>query len=106
MPIKIETNGLNKLKKNLEDLHGTHKVELSDILTPEFLGECSSFSDLNQLFIASGFDVKNPEDFKAIPDDEWEAFITNNTTFNSWEKMQQAAMNKYVHSRITEGLKK
>ncbi|WP_445772908.1 hypothetical protein [Shewanella sp.] len=106
MPLKIEMNGLKKLKQNLEDLHGTHKVELKEILTPEFLGECSSFSDLDQLFIASGFDVKSPEDFKAVPDDEWEAFITNNTKFESWENMQQAAMDKYMKSKLFAGLKK
>ena len=105
MPVKINMKGLNKLKKNLEDLHGQHKVGLSETLTSEFLTECSGFSDLNQLFNASGFKIESPEDFKAIPDNEWEEFIVSNTRFESWQAMQEAALDKYMKSKILKGLK-
>lgn len=104
MPVKINMKGLDKLKKKFEDLHGQHKIGLSETLTPEFLTECSDFYDINQFFNASGFKVESPEDFKAIPDNEWEEFIVNNTTFESWEAMQKAALDKHVKSKIFNAL--
>jgi hypothetical protein len=106
MPVKINMKGLDRLRKNLESLDGTHKVELKEIMTPEFISGCSTFSGLDQLFNASEFKVENAEDFKAIPDNEWEAFIINNTTFESWAAMQKAALDKFMKSKIEEGLKK
>lgn len=35
--------------------------------------------------------MNSQEDFAAIRDDAWEAFIHANTNFLSWEEMQQAA---------------
>ncbi|NMH64968.1 hypothetical protein [Shewanella salipaludis] len=106
MPFKSNMKELAKLKKNLESLGNTHEVGLSEIMTPEFISGCSAFSGLNELFSASGFKVESAKDFKAIPDDEWEYFIINNTTFDSWVDMQKSALDKYTKSEINEGLKK
>jgi hypothetical protein len=35
--------------------------------------------------------VNSTEDFAAIPDEQWGAFIQTNTSFADWEKMQSAA---------------
>tara|TARA_R100000353_G_scaffold166904_1_gene128671 strand:+ start:1077 stop:1241 length:165 start_codon:yes stop_codon:yes gene_type:complete len=52
------------------------------------------------LFEASGFKVESKEDFESIPDDEWEAFITQNTSFDSWLEMQKAAMAAYTKKKL------
>jgi hypothetical protein len=104
MPVKSNMKGLDKLKKNLENLGETHEVGLSEIMTADFIAACSAFSGLDQLFSASGFKVESAEDFKAIPNNEWEEFIVNNTTFESWKAMQKAALDKHVKSKIFNGL--
>lgn len=105
MPVKSNMKGLEKLKNNLKKLDGERQVGLDEIMTPEFLSSCSNFSSLEQLFSASGFVIKNREDFKAIPDDDWEKFIVSHTTFESWKSMQKAALDKYAKSIITSTLK-
>ncbi|MCU7998115.1 hypothetical protein [Shewanella sp. SM95] len=105
MPVKSNMKGLEKLKNNLKKLHGERQAGLNETMTPEFLNSCSSFSSLEELFTASGFVVESQDDFKAIPDDEWDEFIVSNTTFDSWSSMQKAALDKYAKSIITSTLK-
>lgn len=40
---------------------------------------------------ANGFKVESEDDFKAIPDAEWDVFIHDNTSFGSWREMLEAA---------------
>ena len=104
MSVKIDLSGLEKLKKNLEKLDGTHEVQLGDLLTPKFILAHTKFSDLDDLLKSSGFKVDSAEDFKAIPDEEWDAFIKANSDFESWSEMQKTAGAEYFSGRLTEGL--
>lgn len=103
MPIKVDKSGLERLKKNLESLGNTKSVTLVELMNPVFVAAHSKFSDLESLFNASGFKVESAEDFKAIPDDEWDAFIAANTDFSDWKEMQERAHADWVKSRIEAG---
>ena len=104
MPIKSNMNGLKKLAKNAKDMDGTSQVKLSDLMTSEFISICSDYTDLDNLFSESGFKIESKEDFEAIPDNDWEEFIVNNTSFYSWEEMQKSAMTAYVKKQLFKGL--
>ena len=104
MPIKIDRSGLDRLIKNAKELDGKHQVKMIDVLNPEFVSAHSKFDDLESLFAASGFKIDGPDDFAAIPDDQWDAFITANTDFDNWAEMQKAGHLQYVSSRLKKGL--
>lgn len=104
MPIKSNMNGFKKLAKNIKDVDGTSQVQLTDLMTSEFISGCSSYENLDSLFSQSGFKIESKEDFEAIPDNEWEEFIVNNTSFDSWEEMQENAMRAYVKKQLFKGL--
>ena len=53
---------------------------------------------------ASGFKVESAEDFAAIPDEEWDAFVSKNTSYSSWEEMQKGAAKDYTKRQLTKGL--
>lgn len=96
MTFKIE--GLDELQRRLEEMankakeiEGGHSVPVTDLLTSEFLSDCSAFSTVDEMFGASGFKIESQEDFEAIPDDQWEWFIQQNTSYTSWSEMLQAA---------------
>jgi len=96
MTFKIE--GLDELQRRLEEMsnkakeiEGEHSVPVTDLLTPEFLSDCSAFSTVEELFEASGFNIKSQEDVEAIPENQWEWFIQQNTSYTSWSEMLQAA---------------
>lgn len=108
--LTIKTN-IPQMQKNLEEIGNTGlQFTLGELLNPSFLSECSSFTSLEDMLEKSGFKAKTKEDFAAIPDDEWDRFITENTTYDNWKDMQVAAVNKLAakqfHERLTKDFKK
>lgn len=106
MSVKIDMSGLDRLKQNIDKLAATTEVKLGDMMNPTFISAHSSFADLDGLIKGSGFKVESIEDFKAIPDDEWDIFIKENTDFENWLDMQKAAHRDYVTGIMGAGLKK
>ncbi|WP_373032951.1 hypothetical protein [Sulfurovum sp.] len=104
MKVKSNTDGLKKLAKNAEAMSGTNQVKLKDLMTPKFISKCSNFNDIEHLFNESGFAVESKEDFEAIPDDKWNEFIVENTSFSSWEEMQKEAGAIYVKEQLFKNL--
>lgn len=104
MVLKIKSN-INQLKKNLEEISNTNQLRFDELFNPEFLSEHSSFTSLEDMFDKSGFKVESAEDFKAIPDEEWEDFIVKNTSFESWVDMQKAAAVAVLSKRMKQGFK-
>lgn len=91
---------LQNMADNLREIEGTNEVPMSEVITPEFLSSCSRFASLEELFAASGFKVDSSEDFKAIPDDEWDAFIRQHTNFETWQEMLGEASAVWAKNRI------
>ncbi|WP_460418760.1 hypothetical protein [Pseudomonas sp. microsymbiont 2] len=105
MSVKIDRSGLDKLIENAKEVDGKHQVKLVDMMNPAFISAHSKFADLEALFAASGFKVDSAEDFAAIPDDEWDTFIKENTDFESWLDMQKTAGAEYVKAKLFSGLR-
>lgn len=104
MSVRINRDGLDSLIKNTDELDGQHQVKLVDLMHPDFVSSHSAFPDLSTLFAASGFKIDSTDDFAAIPDDEWNAFIKANTDFDSWLEMQRTAGTEYMKSRLLNRL--
>lgn len=104
MSFKSDTSGLDKLKDNMEKLSGQSEVKLVDLFDSEFMTKCSSYSSFEELVDDSGFKVESAEDFAAIPDDEWDAFINKSTSYSSWEEMQKDAAASYAKKKLFQGL--
>lgn len=105
MTMKI--TGLKELQRKLGDLsrraqslEGPRNVPVTDLLTPAFLSRCSRFKSAAELFEASGFTVNSQEDFDAIPDVQWDAFIKQNTNYSTWEEMLKAAGAAWVKQEL------
>ena len=105
--MNFEIKGLEELSKKMDDLaqraeqlDGSHSVPLPDLLTPTFLANCSKFASAEEMFKASGFKIDSPEDFKAIPDHEWDAFIKNNTSFDGWKQMLDSAVAEWTTKQL------
>ncbi|MCD1651795.1 MULTISPECIES: hypothetical protein [Vreelandella] len=104
MSSNFDTSGLDKLKKNMEEFQSNSQVKLVDMLSPAFMAQCSTYSSFEDMLDASGFKVESAEDFAAIPDEEWDAFVSKNTSYSSWEEMQKGAAKDYTKRQLTKGL--
>ncbi|WP_322003351.1 hypothetical protein [Marinobacter alexandrii] len=97
--LKEAQEKLKKLSEGAEQLDG-QSVALSEVLTNAFIQDNSSFDSFEDLIKASGFTVESRTDFEAIPDEEWDDFISKNTNFNSWQEMINSAGAIYARSKL------
>ena len=105
--MSIKLTGLEQLQRQLEQLQQQvdavsreQSVPLSELLTADFLATCSTLSSVDEMFERSGFKVESEDDFAAIPDDEWEAFIRANTSYFSWKEMLAAAGAAWTKAKL------
>jgi hypothetical protein len=97
--LKEAQDRLKKLADDAEELDG-QSVPLSEVLTDEFVHTNSPFDSLDNLIKASGYTVESQEDFEAIPDEEWDRFISDNTSFDSWQEMIDSAGAIYAKNKL------
>ena len=103
MRIDVKPFGFKKFERRLKSLergarrlHGTHEIPLAELFPPGFLTRYTQFTSLDQMFQASGYEVRSRDDFERIPDNRWDEFIVANTRFSSWEKMLGKAMEQWM----------
>jgi hypothetical protein len=90
---------LKEFERKAQEMDGSD-VPLTDIITDEFVQRCSNYSSLSDLIDASGYSVESQEDFAAIPDEKWDGFIREKTSYQSWEEMLNAAGQEYMKKHL------
>lgn len=91
---------LNRIKRNAEALSGTKEVSFAELFTPGFMSQNTAVSSFDAFLEAGGYQVNSKEDFEAIPDEEFDAYVRENTRFTSWQDMLQSAVNAYVVKKM------
>lgn len=103
----LEIKGLEELTKELKGiaervgaLAGEHDIPITEILTPQFMSTHTHFKNAQELFVASGFKIESPQDFKAIPEAAWDAFVRSVSAFNDWDEMLHAAVADWTRLKL------
>jgi hypothetical protein len=91
---------LNDLQRNIKDLEGKNEVSFKELFTQEFIKGNTNFENLDDMFKKSGFEINSQEDFKKIPNEQWDSFISSNTKFKNWEEMLDAAVNVWTRKKL------
>lgn len=91
MGFHIDRSGLDKLQRRIESIPKSENVSFGELFNPAFMRRYTQFESIDTMIEASGYTVETPEDFAAIPDAEWDAFIATNTQFPDWLEMQKTA---------------
>jgi hypothetical protein len=95
---------LKELQHRAERISGTREVPIADLLTSEFMLLNTDFDSVEAMFAASGYEIRSQEDFAAIPDEAWDAFIGSHTRFATWKELLGAATEQYVSRNLIGGL--
>lgn len=93
-------NKLDNLSKRAKAIDGNHNVPLSELLPPRFLKTHTRFDSVEDMMSKSGFKIESSEDFKAVPDDQWDAFIRDHTKFGTWKEMLQLAATEWTKNQL------
>lgn len=104
MKVTSDLSGLKKIQDNMEVLEAADAIPLSEAITAQFVSRHSRFSDFDSLLAEIGVTTK--EEFIALPDEDFDAFIAANTDFESWLEMQQTGVAEYAEAKLMEGLKR
>lgn len=91
---------LRDLQRQAEELDGEHSVPMNELFHDEFMLRNTDYPSIDEMFAASGFKIETSEDFAAVPDDEWDAFVKNRTRFASWDDMKKAAVQQWAARRL------
>jgi len=94
------TNQLDQMAKNAEQLSKRKSVSFGELFTDSFMQKHSKFSSFEKFANAGGFDVSSTEAFEAIPDKEWDAWISKSSDLSDWENMQQTAGLEFTKNQL------
>ena len=91
---------MKELERKSSQLHGLYGIPLVELLTPAFIAACSDFESVHEMLKASGVTIFPLSDIEAIPADDWDTFIRNNTVYSDWSAMLVAAVNHWTVRRL------
>jgi hypothetical protein len=103
----LKIKGLTELNRKVADIaerarkiDGTRSVPVTELLTPNFVSQYTRFNTAEELFAASGFKAETADDFKSIPDADWDAYIRSASDFPDWETMLGAAVKEWTKHQL------
>ncbi|MFC5133482.1 MULTISPECIES: hypothetical protein [Haloferacaceae] len=104
--MEIDADEFKKnLEKALEEQSGLRMNEQNEIpfeqlFTEEFMQLYTEFDSFEALLEASQWDVKDEDDFEAIPEDAFDTYVDEHTDFPSWEVMSQTAAQRFLERQF------
>ena len=98
--MKKDFTGLEKLQKNLKALSKKKEISFGELFPPDFMRRYTHASSIDDFISECGFKVETIEDFKAIPDDAFDAYVKSSTVFSSWREMEEKAHEEYIRKAL------
>ena len=103
---KFEMKGLEELSKNLDKI--TKKLEslkeqevsFSELFPSSFMMKYTQFRTIKEMVEKSPFKIESEEDFRNIPDKEWDNYVKEKTSFQSWDEMINKAEIEYLGEKV------
>lgn len=87
---------LSKIENNVSKLSKTDNISFDELFTSGFMSKHTNYRSFNEFLSASGF----TQSFEDIPDDDWDTYVSQHSSFTSWEEMLDTAVEQYVSNKI------
>ncbi|ALV21027.1 hypothetical protein [Carnobacterium antarcticum] len=87
---------LNDLSKKANNANGEHSVPFEELFSSSFMNKYTNGDEIYSFFIAGGFDASNNESFEAIDENQLDVYISDNSSFQSWQDMKNSAAEQYT----------
>lgn len=99
----------NEFRKNLEQameeqlglrLNEPNSIPFTEVFPEEFMKLYTEFETIEAFFEASPWTVEAQDDFRKIPEDEFDEYVDEHTDFPSWEIMLQTGQKRLIERRV------
>lgn len=94
------SNRLNQLSENAQSISGTHEYSFKEIFSEEFMVEHTNFSTIGEFLLSSPEKISNSEEFEKADESILDAYISEQTKFNTWEEMMSAATQTLIMKKL------
>lgn len=105
--MSVHIEGFDEFKDELEQLSerakgidGGNEVPMDELFRPDFMRTHTKFDSLDEFFEESPWTVESRDDFKQIPEDEFDEYVNEHTGFNSWDAMLSSAGREWVARQL------
>lgn len=95
---------IDAIMANAQRMQRRQSVDLSELLTDEFMRENSSLHSIGALFGLAGQTEVSQDTFDAIEDDHWTRLVRCHTRFSCWDEMFNTASQAFVRQSLLEGI--
>lgn len=103
MSFKLDLSGLenfqNELNRKIENFNSKPKT-FADIFNVSFMNTYTKYSNINDFFSNGGFAINSKKDFENINVTDLDKYISENSSFSSWNEMQQTASIEYAKKQL------
>ncbi|WP_136688264.1 hypothetical protein [Halorhabdus amylolytica] len=105
MSVQIEgfeelADSLDDLQQHLEGVSGENEIPMDELFPDSFMRTHTDFDSVDELFDSSPWEFDTKEDFKQIPESEFDDYIDAHTGFSSWEAMLTAAAREWITRQL------
>jgi hypothetical protein len=104
--INFDFKGLEKLQRSIEAIPGEQSVRFDELFSKSFMTKYTKYESINEMVDKSPFKVESEEDFKKIPDTDWDKYVRENTSFQSWGEMRSKAAEEYLGKQVKKQIEK
>ncbi len=94
MRVRLDTSGLDRLRRNVRNLENEQQVPLTDLLTDSFIQRYTDYESLQALVDASGVPADN------LDSEEFDKFVELHSRVGGWAALQQHALAELVKRAI------
>lgn len=103
MSFNINLSGLEnfqkELNKKVQDFNSKPKT-FADIFNSSFMNTYTKFSNINDFFSNGGFIINSKKDLENINETDLDMYVSNNSSFSSWNEMQKTASVEYAKKQL------
>lgn len=106
MSVEIEgfenaADQLDRLGEDADSIDGANSVSFDELFPEDFMRTYAEYDSIETFFAESPWTVETEEDFKQIPEDEFDQYVNDHTGFNSWEAMLSVAAREWLSRRLS-----
>lgn len=96
----LSAAGQSGLYLVVETDEGRFPFPIAELLPDPFIERTTNFESIGELLASSGFDTSTQTAFEAIPEQDWDQFIEDESEFSSWQEMLQAAGQAWLANQM------